>query len=80
MSIPALQGYTWQPTDTAICLCCLLIGIGISLITAAMIARDSANTQKHQVLAMKKGQGHNITLSLSRMEPSSYLCPCEFHK
>ena len=80
MSIPALQGCTWQRTGTASCLCCLLIGTGISLITAAMIACGSANTQNHQVLATKKVQGHNIAPSLYPLESISHLCPCEAHK
>lgn len=80
MSVPALHGCTWQLTSTASCPCCLLIGIGISLITAAMIACDSTNTQRHQVLTTKKGQGHKVTPSLSPLKPISYLCPCEVHK
>lgn len=77
MSIPALQGCTWQPTGTA---SCLLVGIGTSLITAAVIACGSANTQRHQVLTTRKCQGHNVTPSLSPLEPVSYLCLCEAHK
>lgn len=80
MSIPALQGCTWQPTGTASCLCCWLIGIGTTLITAARIACDTANTQRHQVLTTRKCQGHIVTPALSPLDPVYYLYLCEAHK
>lgn len=63
---------TWQQTGTASCPCCLLIGIGISLITAAMVASDSANTEATSVSQQKnpRSQHHSFPVSLG-----AYLLP-----
>lgn len=64
----------------ASCPCCLSVGTRMSLITAAVIALGTSNTQRHQGLATKKHRGHNFTTSLCLLEPISHLCPCKGHK